>query len=106
MTVKTFVYSKKTSKKIGIVPDVIDIKVHGDKVFLYTSKDDIYSFDIREVKITTHCYWIFNIINTNIKNTNIINTAITFCGGGIAIYCGFGCFYLLILVLSISEILI
>lgn len=53
---KTFVYSKKTSKKIAEIKNVVTVQqpTASDKIIFITESGEMFSFNIKEIKTTTY----------------------------------------------------
>ncbi len=54
MKMKAFVYSKVTNRKIAQINDVVNVESQEGKVKFFTSKDEVFTFDTKEIKATTY----------------------------------------------------
>lgn len=54
--VRVFVYSKKTSKKLAQINDVVNVKINSKKklIVLRTVSGEVFEFNTIEVKTTTY----------------------------------------------------
>lgn len=53
---KVFIYSKKTSKKIATLTDIIEVRCNGEKnEIMFTNEDsECFAFDTTQVKTTSY----------------------------------------------------
>ena len=51
---KAFVYSKKTSKTVAVIKNVVRTEVYKDKILFVTDSDERLVFDTKEFKTTTY----------------------------------------------------
>lgn len=51
---KTFVYSKKTSKTVAVIKNVVRTEIYKDKILFVTDSDERLVFNTKEFKTTTY----------------------------------------------------
>ena len=55
MTMKVFVYSKKTNARLAVIVGIVSVNLNAGHMITFTSNSgETFSFDTREVKTTSY----------------------------------------------------